>query len=249
MGEAKAKSSKRWVKLTVLGAVIAAFCFLYFQFGDAISLESLAKREGQLRQFQSNNPWLVLGVAFIVYVVFTGLSIPGASLLSLMYGWYFGLWQGLLLISFASTIGATLAFLLSRYLFRDFVQDRFGKQLTEFNRSLESEGPFYLFTLRLIPAVPFFVINAVMGLTRMRVWTYYWVSQIGMLPGTFVYLYAGSRVPSLQRLAEEKLEAVFTSSQIIQIAFAFTILGLFPLVVRWTLRVSKGNANTRTSAE
>lgn len=138
-------------------------------------------------------------------------------------------------MSFASTLGATLAFLLSRFLLRASIQERFGDRLRAFNDSLEREGPFYLFTLRLIPAVPFFVINAVMGLTPVRTRTFWWISQLGMLPGTVVYVYAGSSVPNLRLLAEDGINAVFSPSQMLQIIGAFALLGLFPLIVRYAM--------------
>ena len=122
--------------------------------------------------------------------------------MTLVVAWYFGFWKGLVLVSFASTCGATLAFLLSRYLLRDIIQSKFGERLKTFNESLDREGAFYLFTLRLIPAVPFFVINVVMGLTRIRTTTFWWISQVGMLAGTCVYVYAGSNIPSLSQLVD-----------------------------------------------
>ena len=129
-----------------------------------------------------------------------------------------------------------MAFLLCRYLFRDSVQRHFGDRLARFNEALKREGPFYLFTLRLIPAVPFFVINAVMGLTPIPARTFWWVSQIGMLAGTIVYIYAGSSVPDLATLAEKGIYAVFTPRQLTQIIVAFGLLGTFPLATRWTLK-------------
>lgn len=225
-----------WKKLLVLAAVLVAAVVVYVQFGDVLTLESLVAREGQLRLFQAEHPLLIYGVAFAVYVGVTGLSLPGAAALTLVYGWYFGVLRGVILVSFASTSGATLAFLLSRYLFRDAVERRFGDRLSSFNESLRSEGPFYLFALRLIPAVPFFVINLVMGLTPIRVVTYWWVSQLGMLAGTAVYVYAGSRVPSLEQLANEGVGAVFTPGQLTQIILAFVLLGVFPLVVRFMMK-------------
>ena len=125
------------------------------QFGDALRLENLAKQESQLREVQQRQPLLVYGVAFLVYVLVTGLSLPGATVMTLVYGWYFGWLRGVILVSFASTAGATLAFLLSRYLLRESIQTRFGDRLKAFNENLERQGAFYLFTLRLIPAVPF----------------------------------------------------------------------------------------------
>lgn len=228
----KASYLKGGIFLVLLGIIVLA----YTQYSDALTLDNFAKYEGQLRDYQSRQPIVVYAVAFLVYVSITGLSLPGASVLTLLFGWYFGLWRGIILVSFASTAGATAAFLLSRFLFRDAIENRFGERLASFNKSLEKEGPFFLFTLRLIPAIPFFVINAVMGLTPIRVSTYWWVSQIGMFPATVVYVYAGSRVPDLQTLADKGISAVLTPTQLTQILLAFIVLGLFPLLVRYTLR-------------
>jgi len=223
--------------LFVAGSVVVA----YTQFGDVLTLKNFAREEARLRSLQQQHPVLVYGAAFLLYVIVTGLSLPGATVLSLTYGWYFGVLRGVILVSFASTAGATLAFLMSRFLFRDAIQRRFGDRLEGFNQALEREGPFYLFTLWLIPAVPFFVINVVMGLTPIRTRTFWWVSQLGMLAGTAVFVYAGSGVPSLQTLADEGINAVFTPTQLTQIVTAFVLLGLFPLAVRWVVkRVSAG---------
>lgn len=239
-----------WKKLTVLAIVVGVVALAYTQFGDALTLDSLAKQESQLREFQQLHPVMVFGIAFLIYVVVTGLSLPGAAVLTLLYGWYFGLAPGVILVSFASTMGATLAFLLSRFLFRDAIQRRFGDRLTKFNESLEREGPFFLFTLRLIPAVPFFVINAVMGLTPIRTRTFWWVSQLGMLAGTFVFVYAGSRVPALQTLADKGINAVFTPSQFSQIILALVLLGLFPLIARWGMKLfSKKSMSTNAKQD
>ncbi|TWU56778.1 TVP38/TMEM64 family inner membrane protein YdjZ [Rubripirellula tenax] len=223
-------------KVVVFLFVAAIILVAYTQFGDLLSLSSLAKQEAQLRTMQADHPVLVYGAAFLVYVVVTGLSLPGAAVLTLVYGWYFGLLRGVVLVSFASTAGATVAFLLSRFLFREAIEKRFGHRLQGFNDALEREGPSSLFTLRLIPAVPFFVINAVMGLTPIRTGTFWWVSQLGMLPATIVYVYAGSSVPDLQTLADDGVGAVFNRSQLIQISSAFVCLGLFPLVVRLAMK-------------
>ena len=221
------------VFLLVAGVVVVA----YKQFHDTLTIQNLAQQEAQLRGFQHEHPVLVYGAAFLIYVVVTGLSLPGATVLTLVYGWYFGLLEGVVLVSFASTTGATLAFLLSRFLFRDTIQTRFGDRLASFNQALEKEGPFFLFTLRLIPAVPFFVINAVMGLTPIRTRTFWWVSQLGMLAGTAVYVYAGNSVPNLQALADRGIGAVFTPTQLTQIVIAFVLLGVFPLIVRYTMKL------------
>ncbi|QDV68594.1 TVP38/TMEM64 family inner membrane protein YdjZ [Rosistilla carotiformis] len=230
------KTSGIGVKIGLLVLVVATIAIAYTQFGDLLSLENLAKQEAQLRAFQTDHPVLVYGAAFLVYVAVAGLSLPGAAVLTLVYGWYFGLARGVVLVSFASTAGATVAFLLSRFLFRDSIQKRFGKRLENFNQSFEREGPFFLFTLRLIPAVPFFVINAVMGLTPIRVGTFWWVSQLGMFAATVVYVYAGASVPNLQTLADNGIGAVFSPRQLSQIVFAFVLLGLFPLIVRFAMK-------------
>lgn len=227
------KTTVRVVVLVLTAVVITA---AYLAFGDTLTLKNLAQHEAALRDFQRQYPLLVYGIAFLIYVAVTGISLPGATALTLTFSWYFGFLRGLILISFASTAGATVAFLLSRFIFRDAIQNRFGGRLARFNHALESEGPFFLFTLRLIPAVPFFVINAVMGLTPIRAKTFWWVSQLGMLPGTAVYVYAGSSVPSLQTLAEGGLTAVFSPGRLTQIFIAFVLLGTFPLIARFVMK-------------
>jgi uncharacterized membrane protein YdjX (TVP38/TMEM64 family) len=236
------------IKIVVLLAVGSAIFFAYKNYGDVLTLESLASKETELRQYQSDNPVLVYGIAFLVYVAVTGLSLPGAAVLTLVIGWYFGFVRGLILVSFASTAGATVAFLLSRYLLRDTIQNKFGNKLTSFNESLKREGAFYLFTLRLIPAVPFFVINVVMGLTPVKTSTYWWVSQLGMLPGTAVYVYAGSQFPDLKTQAEKGAGGILTP----QLIAAFVLLGLFPLVVKKLMAKFKPvatSAQTESSTE
>lgn len=217
-----------WTKLIVLAAFIAATVFLYLNFGDSLNLSELAKKEVQLRDWQQQAPFIVFGAAFLIYVTATGFSIPGATVLTLLFGWYFGFARGLILVSFASTMGATLAFIISRFLLRDSIQDRFGDRLSKFNTALEKEGAFYLFSLRLIPVVPFFVINLVMGLTPIRTRTYWWVSQLGMLPGTMAFVYAGASVPDLKTLDQKGLSGIISP----QLIIAFIILGLLPITLK-----------------
>lgn len=215
-------------KMLVLAIILTAGVIGYLQFGDSLTLENLAAREAELKSLQETQPLLVFGLAFLIYVAVTGLSLPGAAVLTLTCGWFFGFGSATVLVSFASTAGATIAFLVSRFLLRDFVQSRFGDRLVTFNRSLEREGAFYLFMLRLIPAVPFFVINVVMGLTPVKTRTYWLVSQVGMLPGTAVYVYAGASVPSLSILAERGMRGILSP----QLLVAFILLGVLPLVLR-----------------
>lgn len=189
-------------KLIGLLIAVAILATLYWRFREQLSLEALSAHEGAVRDFWTRHPALTYLAAIVLYTIVTGLSLPGAAAMTLIYGWFFGVVRGIIVVSFASTSGATLAFLLSRYLFRDAIQHRFGERLARFNDALRREGPFYLFTLRLIPAVPFFAINVVMGLTPLGVGTFWWVSQLGMLPGTCVYCYAGSTVPELRQIVD-----------------------------------------------
>ena len=226
------RSGNNLTKLLVVAVVATAAVAGYLRFGDALSLSAIAQQEAALRDFQQVYPLLVAGVAFAIYVAVTGLSLPGAAVLTLVFGWYFGFFQALLLVSFASTSGASLSFLLSRYVLRASVQARFGQRLRAFDAALARDGAFYLFTLRLVPAVPFFMINLVMGLTPIALGTYWWVSQLGMLPGTAVYVYAGSTVPDLQTLSEQGVSGILSP----QLLLAFVLLGLFPLVVKLIMR-------------
>ncbi|MCH2123596.1 MAG: TVP38/TMEM64 family protein [Pirellulaceae bacterium] len=196
---------KQWCKTLVVLGLVFMFVTTFLVFRNRLSLENLTAYEATLRGFQDKYPLLVYLVAFLTYVAVTGLSLPFATALSLLFAWYFGFFRGVVLISFASTTGATSAFLLTRYLFRDAIQHRFAAQLKTFNQALQREGAFYLFTLRLIPAVPFFAVNVVMGLTRMRTVTFWWVSQLGMLAGTIAYVYAGSTIPTLAQINDPSL--------------------------------------------
>ncbi len=224
----KLPSSTPVKKAVLFFLLIVVAIILYWGWGDRLSLDYLIKQETYLKEVQAESPLFVYLSAFFIYVMITGLSFPGAGILSLIYGWYFGLLPAIILLSFASTTGATVAFLLSRYYFRDFIQNKFSDYLKGFNEALKKEGAFYLFMLRLIPAVPFFMINIVMGLTPITAKTFWWVSQIGMLPGTIVYVYAGSTVPSLQQLKEQGAGGILN----IQTLVAFTILGLFPFIIK-----------------
>jgi uncharacterized membrane protein YdjX (TVP38/TMEM64 family) len=211
--------------LTALAAIVLAALFF---FGDAAALTWLAEREIILRGTFREHQALTLAVAFVLYVAVAGLSLPGAAAMSVLYGWLFGFWPALVLVSFASTAGATLAFLLSRWLLGSTIQARYGERLSVFNAAIEREGAFYLFTLRLIPQVPFFVINAVMGLTKLPTRTFWWVSQVGMLPGTCVFVLAGANAPSLKTVAREGLSSILDWKLIV----ALVLLGILPLAVK-----------------
>ncbi len=187
------------------------------------TLETLQAYRSQFQAAFQQSPWQVAGLFFAVYVVMTALSLPGAALLTLLGGALFGLGWGLLIISFASTLGATLAFLLSRFLFRGPIEKRFPRQFETVNRGVEKDGAFYLFTLRLVPIFPFFMINLVMGLTRIKLTTFYWVSQLGMLPGTAVYVNAGGQLGELESLGGIVSPGLLAS---------FALLAVFPWLAR-----------------
>jgi uncharacterized membrane protein YdjX (TVP38/TMEM64 family) len=235
-----ANAGRRALKPAVFVAVIGAIVAIWYFFGESLSLKHLAAREAELVAQGRAHPAGVVGAAFAIYVAATALSLPAAAVLSLVIAWGFhhlfgdvwGYVIAVVVVSFASTTGSTIAFLLSRYLFREAVTRRFGERLVGFNAALAREGALYLFTLRLIVAVPFFVINVVMGPTPIRVRTFWWVSQLGMLPGTCVYVYAGWSVPSLSQLAERGTSGVFTPNLVI----AFALLGVFPLLVKRLIR-------------
>lgn len=212
-------------KVTLLCALLGAFVVIYTQLPpDALTLESLQAQHQALLLYCQQAPLQSAALFFIVYVLAATLSLPGAALLTLMGGALFGLWPGLLLVSFASTLGATLAMLVSRYLLRDWVQRRFAGPMRTVNEGVARDGAFYLFALRLMPLFPFFVVNLLAGMTTIRVGRYWWVSQLGMLPGAVVYLNAGHQLGQIASLRDILSPGV---------VFAFTLLGLLPLITRW----------------
>jgi pyruvate/2-oxoglutarate dehydrogenase complex dihydrolipoamide dehydrogenase (E3) component/uncharacterized membrane protein YdjX (TVP38/TMEM64 family) len=225
-------------KVGLLALVLAAVAaFFLLGLGEDLTLDSLKARQAGFADRLEERPLLVIGAFFLLYVATTALSLPGATILTLAAGAIFGLWLGLLIVSFASGIGASLAFLSSRYLLRDWVKARFGQRVEAIDRGIEQDGAFYLLSLRLIPAFPFFLVNLAMGLTAMRLATFHGVSQIGMLPGTLVFVNAGTQLARIESTADILSPALIGS---------FVLLGLFPLLAKWLLgllrrrRVYKG---------
>ena len=211
-------------KTLLLITVLLAFAaFFAFDLGRYFSLDFLKDSQARFAALRDQQPLALAAGYFLVYVAVTALSLPGATIVTLAGGALFGLGWGLLIVSFASSIGATLAFLTARFLLRDSVQSRFGQRLAEVDKGIQKDGAFYLFTLRLIPVVPFFVINLLMGLTTMKAWTFYWVSQLGMLAGTAVYVNAGTQLGQL-----ESLKGIVSPG----LLGSFVLLGLFPLIAR-----------------
>ncbi len=208
-------------KIIILGVLLLIVgLFFYFDLGRFLSLDYLKQSQARFQQLYEQHRFAVLGAYMLIYVIVTALSLPGAAVMTLAGGGLFGLVTGTVAVSFASTIGATCACLASRFFLRDWVQNKFGAKLKTINEGIEQEGAFYLFSLRLIPVFPFFIINLLMGLTTMPVRTYFWVSQLGMLPATIVYVNAGNELAKI-----DSLGGILSPSLIA----SFAVLGLFPL--------------------
>ncbi len=214
----------------ILLILILAASFFYFDLNQLLTLDGLKGSMAQFNDYKAQSPLLIIGGFFLLYVVVTALSLPGAAILTLAAGALFGLVQGLLVASFASSIGATIAFLASRYLLRDTIKQRFPERLAAIDAGVEKEGGFYLFTLRLVPIFPFFLINLLMGVTSIKTWTYYWVSQIGMLAGTFVFVNAGTQLAQI-----DSLSGILSFNLIV----SFALLGFFPLIAKGVLNMFK----------
>ncbi|MBH0055389.1 FAD-dependent oxidoreductase [Pseudoalteromonas sp. SWXJZ94C] len=214
----------------LLIAAGAVGLFFHFNLHQLLTLDGLKGSMDQFSDYKEQSPLLVIGGFFLLYVIVTALSLPGAAILTLAAGALFGLVEGLLVASFASTIGATLAFLVSRYLLRDTIKQRFPERLAAIDAGVEKEGGFYLFTLRLVPVFPFFLINLLMGVTSIKSWTYYWVSQAGMLAGTFVFVNAGTQLAQI-----DSLSGILSFNLIL----SFALLGIFPFIAKGILNVFK----------
>ena len=217
-------SKGRIAVILIFAALVVAF--IWFDLVRYLDLEYLKARQADIDTFYRQHPATVLAAYFFAYVAITGLSLPGAAIMTLAGGAVFGLLWGTIVVSFASTLGATVAFVVSRYILRDGIQRRYGDRLGTINAGVERDGGFYLFTMRLVPAFPFFVINLVMGLTPMRTFTFAWVSQVGMLPGTVVYVNAGTQLGRI-----ESLQGILSPTLI----GSFVLLGVFPLLAKWVV--------------
>jgi len=221
-------SRRRLLVAALILGLIAAFFAL--DLGQYFQLEYFKSKQSAIEEFRRANPLAAGGIFFLIYVAVTGLSVPGAAILSLAVGAIFGLLWGTLIVSFASSIGATLAFLSSRFLFREAVRSRFGDRLRAIDAGLAKEGAFYLFALRLAPVVPFVLVNLLMGLTPIRTRTFYWVSQIGMLPATIVYVNAGTQLAAVKSLSGILSPALIGS---------LVLLGIFPLIAKHAVEAFK----------
>lgn len=220
--------NKRLALLALLAAAILAY--FWFDLGQYLSLDQFKAQQAEIIAAKDAAPALYIGGFFLLYVGVTALSLPGAAIMSLIAGALFGVVTGTILVSFASTIGATLAFLSSRFVLRDWVQGKFGDRLKAIDDGIARDGAFYLFTIRLIPLFPFFVVNLVMGLTRIPARTFYWVSQIGMLPATIVFVNAGTQIGAIDSTAGLLSPTLIGS---------FVLLGLFPWIARMLVAGAK----------
>jgi len=214
--------------LVLLGAIVA---YVVFDLGQILSLENFKASQADIVAAKDANPVLYIAGFFILYVAVTGLSIPGAAIMTLIAGALFGVVVGTIIVSFASTLGASLAFLSARFVLREWVQGKFGERLRAIDDGLEKDGAFYLFTLRLIPVFPFFVINLLMGLTRIKTGTFFWVSQLGMLPATIVFVNAGTQISRIESTAG-LLSPMLIASFVALALFPWVAKGLVALVQR-----------------
>ncbi|MGB5686354.1 MAG: TVP38/TMEM64 family protein, partial [Candidatus Electrothrix sp.] len=223
----------------ILILVIAVLASLFFAFdlqeylSFAYLKSSQASFQTSFQAYYADHRLLTVAGYMAIYILVTALSLPGAVIMTLAGGALFGLWLGLVLVSFASTIGATLAFLASRFLLKESVQNRFGDKLTAINQGIEQDGAFYLFTLRLVPVFPFFIINLAMGLTPIRTGVFYLVSQLGMLPGTVVFVNAGTQLGKIDSAAGILSPGLLSS---------FALLGIFPLLAKKVVALIKKKA-------
>lgn len=214
------KNSKIYLIIVIATAVTAFFLLDVQQY---LTLDLLKTQYANLIAYRDTHTIMALMLYGFIYITVTGLSLPGATILTLAGGALFGLFWGTVIVSFASSIGATLAFLAARFLFKDSVQAKFGERLTVINEGIAKDGAYYLFSLRLVPLFPFFIINLLMGLTTLPTRTFYWVSQLGMLAGTIVYVNAGTQLARLNSLSDVLSPALVG---------AFVLLGIFPIIAK-----------------
>ena len=209
--------------LLVFLMVIIVYLFSRYNLGEYLTLDYIKQHQAGFKQLYNENPFVYALLFFVVYVTITAASLPGAAILTLLAGALFGLTVGTVVASFASAVGASLAFLISRFLLRDFFQKKFRHFFEKINSGVEKEGKFYLFSLRLVPIFPFFIINVVMGLTKLDLKSFYWVSQLGMFLGTIIYVNAGSSLANINDLKD------ILSFNII---ISFVLIGVFPILAK-----------------
>jgi uncharacterized membrane protein YdjX (TVP38/TMEM64 family) len=220
--------------ILVLAAVVA---YKVFDLSQYLTLSYIKESQAEFAILYNEHQIVVILAYAAIYIITVSLSLPGAAVLTLAGGALFGLWVGTLVVSFASTIGAAMACIVSRFILREWVQSKFGDKLKTVNEGIEKEGAFYLFTLRLIPIFPFWLINLIMGLTKMPVRRFFWVSQLGMFPGTIVYVNAGKELARI-----DSLSGILSPGLII----SFVLLGIFPIIVKKGLSIYKSKKEKKS---
>jgi uncharacterized membrane protein YdjX (TVP38/TMEM64 family) len=215
------KNRVKFILLSVIALTVGAF--FYFDLQRFASLEALKLQHSSLSVYAHDHTFLIALLFSLAYIIVTALSLPIASIFTLLAGALFGFPTGLLIASFASTIGATLAFLIARFILKEWVQNKYGSYLKKINDGFNKEGSFYLFALRIVPAFPFFMVNIAASILPIKIWTFYWVSQLGMLAGTAVYVYAGTQLGNLTSLS-----GIMSPSLLL----SFATLGIFPIVAK-----------------
>lgn len=233
---------QKWIKIILFTVLILGISVAVFFGRNYISFERIQQSREKISLWYENNRIVFITGYFLFYILSVVFAMPGAALLTILAGAIFGLGMGVVIVSFASSIGALLSFLAARYLFRDWVEAKFGEKLQTIHQGLEREGAFYLFTMRLIPIFPYFIINPVFGLTRIRAWTFYWVSQVGMFAGTVVFVNAGTQLAQIDSARDVVSFRLLGS---------FALIGIFPLVVKkliHQLRHAKGPEKNPTES-
>lgn len=223
---------KKGLKLFLIILFLTVFiCFFYFRLYEYLQLSSLQLWQGYVKLFFSRFPVTSVCAYFVIYILVTGFSLPGAVVLTLAGGWFFGVLKGVVLVSLASSLGALMAFLCARFVLRDLLlKSRFKERMISISDNVKKEGVYYLLTLRLIPLFPFFLVNLAMGLSSMRPRTFFFVSQLGMLPATLLYVNAGTQLSKIEALKDVMSFPILIS---------FSLLGVFPLVIRYFLKKKK----------
>lgn len=233
-------SARLWPRLLVLGLLIATVVFLALQYGSLFSIGSLAAREREFLSFGQQHVLLISTALFLVYIAVTASSFPAATALTFLTAWLFkrlfgpgdGFVAAVAFVSIASTAGATIAFLLSRFLLRDALRQRYGPRIAKIDETFRRDGKFYLLSLRLTPVVPFWFVNLAMGMTSIRVRTFWWVSQVGMLPASMIFVFAGMQVPSLAELEQKGPWEILWPGPFL----ALVLLAFLPWLARWVSR-------------
>lgn len=224
--------------IILIVALLVVGAYVYFDLGQWLTLEQLKNQQASLEAYRQANPILVAVIYSVIYIVVAALSLPGSAIMTLSGGAIFGLTVGTALALTSATIGATFAFLIARFLLGDWVQKKFGDRIASINQGIDKDGAFYLFSLRLVPVFPFFVINVVMALTTLKVWTFFWVSFVGMLAGAAVYANAGTQLAKLDSLAGIASPAILIS---------FVLLGVFPILAKKTIELVRKKMAPSTS--